>query len=115
MTITKAFTATKVALDRSTAQIDGLLEQHGIRESRLTHQKPLDPKADSGAAAEGSLTLEFIHPDTHTVPHQSCDRHLHSCSSPWNRLHRGPTASLTPASRSRRTRILRAACPSACL
>ena len=64
VTITKAFANTQVALDRSTAQIDGLLELHGVRESRITHQKPLDPTADSGENAAGSLTLEFIQPGT---------------------------------------------------
>lgn len=62
MTLTLAFTNTKVALDRSMQQIEGILERNGIRESRYTHRKPLDPEATDGEEAQGSLTLEFVQP-----------------------------------------------------
>ena len=62
MTLTMAFTNTKVSLDRSMSQIDGLLEKNGIRESRHTHQRPVDPTAAEGEDARGAITLEFVYP-----------------------------------------------------
>lgn len=60
MPLTQAFASTKVSLDRSMSQIEGILEKEGIRESRYTHRKPVDPAATEGEDAAGSLTLEFI-------------------------------------------------------
>ena len=62
MALTMAFTNTKVALERSMVQIEGLLEQQGIREVRYTHRKPLDPTAYDGEDAQGFITLEFLQP-----------------------------------------------------
>lgn len=60
MTLTAAFTNTKVALDRSLQQCEGLLGAHGIREQRYTHKKPVDPDATEGDAALGSIVYEFV-------------------------------------------------------
>ena len=60
MTLTAAFTNTKVALDRSIQQCEGLLGTHGIREQRYTHKKPLDPDATEGAEAIGEIVYEFV-------------------------------------------------------
>ena len=57
--ITSAFTSTKVALDRSLAQVGQLLEKRGIREHRYTHLRPLDPAAIEGEEAIGRIVLEF--------------------------------------------------------
>jgi len=60
VTLTQAFATTSVALERSMAQVEGLLEAHQAREQRHTHKRPLDPEATEGPEAVGRLTLEFL-------------------------------------------------------
>ncbi|KKK72519.1 hypothetical protein LCGC14_2903030, partial [marine sediment metagenome] len=60
MTLTQAFANTKVTVDKSLQQIEGLMEVHGIREQRYTHLRPEDPAAAEGEVAQGTIAYEFV-------------------------------------------------------
>lgn len=61
MALTTAFTSTTIALDKSLTQVEGLLEQHGVREHRYMHTKPENP-ASVDEDGVGRLVYEFVRP-----------------------------------------------------
>ena len=63
MTLTTAFTSTKVALGVSLSQVEGLLEAHGVREQRYTHFKPDDPESVEQDGI-GRIVYEFVRAGT---------------------------------------------------
>lgn len=63
MALTKAFASTVVKFEKSMAEIEKILSDHGIRESRYTHMRPQRaPKnlADKSDETVGAIVYEFV-------------------------------------------------------
>lgn len=62
--LTKAFASTEIAFEKSMQQVEKMLGEHGIRESRSTHLRParLPLKAgDRAPDTQGAIVYEFVY------------------------------------------------------
>lgn len=57
--IKPAFTNTKVSVDRTMSEIEGLLSKRGVLDARYTHSRP---RGEQGPEGIGTITYEFVWP-----------------------------------------------------